>query len=74
MEDFGILNKKLEDIGVEVVNGELRRIPNDTKALSIEDSKKVLRLVEALEDDDDVQNVFHNLEMTEELHHALENE
>lgn len=74
MEDFGNLNKKLEEIGVEVVNGELRRIPNDTKILNVEDSKKVLRLVDALENDDDVQNVFHNLEITDELQLALEDE
>lgn len=74
MEDFGNLNKRLEDIGVDVVNAELRRFPNDTKALNVEDSKKVLKLIDALEDDDDVQNVYHNLAMTEELQHTLDEE
>ncbi len=67
MEDFGNLNKKLEEIGVEAISAELQRIPNDTKTLDLESSKSVLRLIDALEDDDDVQNVFHNLEMTDEL-------
>ncbi|MDT8400681.1 MAG: YebC/PmpR family DNA-binding transcriptional regulator [Bacteroidales bacterium] len=72
MEDFGNLNKKLEEIGVEAVSADLQRIPNDTRVLDLESSKKVLRLVDALEEDDDVQNVFHNLEMTEELAAELE--
>lgn len=67
MEDFGNLNKKLEEIGVEAISAELQRIPNDTKTLDLESSKSVLRMIDALEEDDDVQNVFHNLEMTDEL-------
>ncbi|MCD4769374.1 MAG: YebC/PmpR family DNA-binding transcriptional regulator [Bacteroidales bacterium] len=67
MEDFGNLNKKLEEMGIEPVSADLQRIPNDTKELDIESSRTVLRLIDHLEDDDDVQNVFHNLEMTDEL-------
>jgi len=67
LEDFGSVNKKLEEIGVEAISAELQRIPNDTKTLDLESSKSVMRLIDALEDDDDVQNVFHNLEMTDEL-------
>lgn len=67
LEDFGNLNKKLEQMGIEAISAELQRIPNDTKTLDLESSKSVLRLIDALEDDDDVQNVFHNLEMTDEL-------
>lgn len=67
IEDFGNLNKKLEGMGIEPVSAELQRIPNDTKTLDLESSKSVLRLIDALEDDDDIQNVFHNLEMTDEL-------
>jgi transcriptional/translational regulatory protein YebC/TACO1 len=52
----------------------LQRIPNDTKELDVDSAQKVLKLVEALEDDDDVQNVYHNLEMTDELQEALESE
>jgi transcriptional/translational regulatory protein YebC/TACO1 len=40
----------------------------------VEDAKKVLRLVERLEEDDDVQNVYHNLEITPELEKALSEE
>ncbi len=72
LEDFGNLNKKFEELKIVATNSELQRIPNDTKALSVVEAKSVLRLIEALEDDDDVQNVFHNLEMTDELAEAME--
>ena len=71
IEDFGNLNKKLEEMGLEPVSAELQRVPNDTKTLDLESAKSVLRLIDALEDDDDVQNVFHNLEMTDELAEEL---
>ena len=74
MENFGNLNKKLEDLKIEVASADLQRIPNDTKELDVESAQKVLKLIEALEDDDDVQNVYHNLEMTDELQEALESE
>ncbi|MEZ5000819.1 MAG: YebC/PmpR family DNA-binding transcriptional regulator [Bacteroidales bacterium] len=67
LEDFGSILKKLESMEITAESAELQRIPNDTKELDIESARKVLKLIEALEDDDDIQNVFHNLEMTEEL-------
>jgi YebC/PmpR family DNA-binding regulatory protein len=71
MEDFGSIYKKLEEIGVTAESAELQRIPNDTKEIDIESARKVLKLIEVLEDDDDTQNVFHNLEMTRELAEEL---
>ena len=44
----------------------MQRIPNDYKSLDVESAKKILRMIEEFEDIDDVQKVFHNLEMTEE--------
>ncbi len=67
MEDFGSLNRKLNELGIEPEEAALKRIPNNTKALDIESAKKVLKFVETLEDDDDIQNVYHNLEITDEL-------
>ena len=72
MEDFGNLNKKLEEMGVEPVSADLQRIPNDTKELDLASAGTVLKMIDALEENDDVQNVFHNLEMTEELAEELE--
>ena len=71
-EDFGSVNRKLNDMGIEVEEAGLKRIPNDTKKLDIESAKKVMRFIEALEDDDDIQFVYHNLEMTDELAAALD--
>jgi YebC/PmpR family DNA-binding regulatory protein len=71
MEDFGNLNRKLMELKVEPEEAGLKRIPNDTKRLDIDSAKKVMRLVDVLEDDDDIQFVYHNLEMTDELAEAL---
>lgn len=72
LEDFGSVQKKLDEMGADIENAELQRIPNDTKTISTEDAKKVLKMIEDFEDIDDVQNVFHNLELTEELMAAME--
>jgi len=67
MEDFGSMMKKLEELKIEPESAELQRIPKNTITISIEDARKVMKVIEAFEDDDDVQNVFHNMEITEEL-------
>ncbi|MBK7131455.1 MAG: YebC/PmpR family DNA-binding transcriptional regulator [Bacteroidales bacterium] len=70
-EDFGSVNRKLNDLGIEVEEAGLKRIPNDLKKLDIDSAKKVIRLIDTLEDDDDIQHVYHNLEMTDELAEEL---
>jgi YebC/PmpR family DNA-binding regulatory protein len=67
MEDFGNLAKKLEELGIEAENAQLQRIPNDTVKLDKEDGLKIMKVIDAFEDDDDVQNVYHNLEVTDEM-------
>lgn len=67
MEDFGSMIKKLEEMGIEPENAELQRIPQNTVKLDKDAAAKVLKLIEMFEEDDDVQNVFHNLEFTEEM-------
>jgi YebC/PmpR family DNA-binding regulatory protein len=74
MENFGPVSNRLEELGIQPENQGLRRLPATTAVLGVEEAKKVLRLVERLEEDDDVQNVYHNLEITPELEAALENE
>ncbi len=59
--DFGHMQKALEDKHLEVVSAELQRIPTIHKELSEEHTDEVLELIDKLEQDDDVQNVFHNL-------------
>ncbi|MFA6922848.1 MAG: YebC/PmpR family DNA-binding transcriptional regulator [Bacteroidales bacterium] len=71
-EDFGSMQKKLEVMKIDVENAELQRIPKTTVKLDNENAQKILRLVEVFEEDEDVQNVYHNLEMTDELMKELE--
>lgn len=66
-EDFGSMQKKLEETQIEPESQELQRIPKSTTKLDLEDGKKVLNIIEKFEEDDDVNTVFHNMEMTEEL-------
>ncbi len=70
--DFGNMQEKLEELGIEPQSANLERFPTTTTKLDVKDAKIALNLIESLEEDDDVQNVFHNLEMTEELEAALE--
>ena len=72
VEDFGRVQKKLDEMGVKVENAQLQRIPNDTKKLDLDSAQKVLRIIEEFEEVDDVQNIYHNLEMTEELMNAMD--
>jgi YebC/PmpR family DNA-binding regulatory protein len=67
MEDFGNVAKKLEEMEIETETAGLQRIPKDTVALGKDEALKILKVIEAFEEDDDVQNVYHNLEVTEEI-------
>jgi YebC/PmpR family DNA-binding regulatory protein len=60
-KDFGKMQEGLEKHNIEVEKSELQRIPNHTKELTEEQVDEMLELVDALEQDDDVQAVFHNL-------------
>lgn len=71
-DDFGSVNRKLLALGIEPEEAGLKRVPNDTKELDLESARKVMKLVDALEDDDDVQAVYHNLAMTDELAESLD--
>jgi YebC/PmpR family DNA-binding regulatory protein len=72
MEDFGKMLKKLEELKVEVENARLQRIPKETIRLNKEDSLKILKAVDFFEDDEDVQNVYHNMEITDEVMAEME--
>ncbi len=65
-EDFGTMQKALEDRNIEVVNAGLQRSPLNTTELSPEHEKEVLKIVYLLEDDEDVQHVYHNMSLNEE--------
>ncbi|NQW29640.1 MAG: YebC/PmpR family DNA-binding transcriptional regulator [Ignavibacteria bacterium] len=60
-EDFITMQRALEAAEVGVSSAELRRIPNNFVTLTDEQAEDVIKLIERLEEDDDVQNVFHNM-------------
>ena len=66
-EDFGALSHKLDDLGIEVKSAEVQRIANNTKEVNQEQFKANMKMLDRFEEDDDVQNVFHNMEITDEL-------
>ena len=71
--DFSNMQKKLEELNIEIQNSELQRIPLNTKKISSDQAIKVIKLLDLLEENDDVQQVFHNMELTDEILQAMEN-
>jgi YebC/PmpR family DNA-binding regulatory protein len=70
-DDFGRMQKKFEELGIEPESAGLQRIPHETIKLHDDDTRKVLKVIEMFEDDDDVQKVFHNLEISEKVMEEL---
>ena len=58
---YGTLQKYLEDNGFEIVSCEFERIPLDTKELTAEQTEEIEKLLAKFDEDEDVQNVFHNI-------------
>ncbi len=71
MEDFHNVQLKLQEMGLEPESAELQRIPNDTVDLTAEQAVQIMKIVEEFEDDDDVQAVSHNLNITDEVNDAM---
>ncbi|MDE5876527.1 MAG: YebC/PmpR family DNA-binding transcriptional regulator [Muribaculaceae bacterium] len=65
-DQFANLQKYLEESGVEILSAEFERIPNDYKEVTPEQREAIEKLLEKFEDDEDVQNVFHNMKEEEE--------
>ncbi len=65
-DQFANLQKYLEEAGLEIVSAEFERIPNDYKEVTPEQREAIEKLLEKFEDDEDVQNVFHNMKEDEE--------
>jgi len=59
--DFGAMQKALETKGLNIVSSELERVPTSTVELDDAQMEEVMKLVEKLEEDDDVQKVYHNI-------------
>ena len=61
-ESFGNIQSYLEEHNLEIISSGFERIPQVTKALTAEQAADVEKLLEKLEEDDDVQNVYHTME------------
>lgn len=70
--DLMAVRSALEEQGVEVKGAELIFEPNNPTAISVADAKKVQRLIDKLEEFDDVQNVYSTMDITDEIAAALE--
>lgn len=71
-EDFGTMQNKLAELGIEANSTEIQQIPKSTTTLDVEQAMDVLKIIDKFEDDDDIQAVYHNLELTEEIIAQLE--
>lgn len=66
-EDFSAVQKAIEGAGIPIINAELTMEPTDTVELDAKDAALMMRLIDRLEDDDDVQKVHANFEMSDEV-------
>ncbi|HOU82461.1 MAG TPA: YebC/PmpR family DNA-binding transcriptional regulator [Bacteroidales bacterium] len=71
-ENFGNMQKTLEKLNIEPDSSKLERIPNTFVKLDKDQALKILKLIDLLEDDDDVQNVYHNMELPDEVLDEIE--
>ena len=60
-ENYGQIQRELENQGIKIISSEFERIPKQVKNLDDEKKEEVNTLIENIEEDDDVQNVFHNM-------------
>ena len=60
-EYFGEIQLELEKRNIEIISSEFDRIPNTFKGVTDDQKKEIEKLLEKIEDDDDVQNVYHSM-------------
>ena len=74
VDKFKVIGDKLREVKIQVEDAGLRMVPTQEIELDTNDAIAVMRTIEALEDLDDVQNVYSNLKLTDEAMAALEAE
>lgn len=72
MADFNAVREAFEAAGLEMQSAELSMVPKNTISVDLEAARKLLRFIEALEDHDDVQNVYSNGDISDEVMSQLE--
>ncbi len=70
-EDFENVKSVLQDAGLKYVSAEITMVPQSNVKIDGKEAERMIRLMEALEDNDDVQNVYANFDISEELLEAL---
>jgi len=60
-EDFGNMQKALEDKNIEITNAEFQRFPMSTTELTPEQEEEIHKMIERMEEDDDINQVYHNM-------------
>lgn len=70
---FGAMQQKLEELGIESKSAELKRFPLSTHPADINTARNVMKLIDLLNEDDDVNAVYHNMDLTEEVEAELAN-
>lgn len=72
--DLMAVKKALEEQGIETKGAELTMVPATPTTVTVSDAKKVMRLVDRLEELEDLQNVYHTMDITDEIAAALDEE
>jgi YebC/PmpR family DNA-binding regulatory protein len=73
-KDFAAVRNALTEAGIDMASSEMTRIPGTTVELAEDAARKVLKLMDALDDHDDVQNVSANFDISDEIMEALKDE
>ena len=70
--DLMAVKKALEEQGIAIKGAEMTMEATTPAQVSVSDAKKVMRLIDKLEELEDLQNVYHTMEITDEIAAALE--
>ena len=71
-DKFGVMQEKLSSISIDVKSAEIQRVPNELKDIDLDKGLKILNIIEKFEENDDVQKVFHNLHISDNIIKELE--
>ena len=63
-ENYGVIQKELENRNIEILSSGFERIPLSIKKLNVQEREDVEKLIEKIEEDDDVQNIFHSMDLS----------
>ena len=72
MADFNAVREAFEAAGLEMISAELNQVPQTTMEVDLETARKLLRFIELLEDNDDVQHVYSDADISDEIMAQLE--